>query len=368
MSRFPREPDTEAFVAIVPGHRRDIAIEADLIEEIARVRGYESIPPALPATVMPAYRPDPHRGVDTVRDLLSGRGLSEVVTNGLIGQGDHGRLGLSTDDGETIRIGNPVAHDHAELRRSLLPGLLRVLATNEHQRRDDIAVFEVGTVHRLVAGGPVETAVLGILLAGDWLPAAWDQAGRAAEMADVVGLVEWLTERLGIGRLERSATEAWPGIEHPGRIAALRATASGLVIGRAGELDPRYLAAADVRAERVAFALLELDALADAAPSGIRLSAIARQPAVERDLAVVVDDERPAGEVEAVIREAGGSTLTEVALFDRYEGPPLAAGEVSLAYRLRLQADHTLTEDEVDGIVATVVAALGSRVGARLRS
>jgi phenylalanyl-tRNA synthetase beta chain len=187
-------------------------------------------------------------------------------------------------------------------------------------------------------------------------------------MADVIGLVEWLAARLGVGRLERLATEAWPGIEHPGRIAALRAVASGLVVGRAGELDPRYLAVADVRAERVAVALLELDALADSAQGGIRLSPIARQPAVERDLAIVVDDERPAGEVEAAIREAGGPSLTEVALFDRYEGPPLATGEVSLAYRLRLQADHTLTEDEVDGLVAAVVASLGSRLGARLRS
>ena len=244
---------------------------------------------------MPAYRPDPHRALDELRDLLSGRGLSEVVTHGLIGPLDHARLGFAADDRETIRIGNPVANDHAELRRSLLPGLLRVLAVNEHQRREDVAIFEVGSVHRSVEGTPVETPMVGILLAGDWLPGAWDQAGRAAEVADVVGLVEWLAARQGIGRLERLATEAWAGIEHPGRIVALRAVATGLVIGRAGELDPRFVGAADVRAARVAFALLELDALADATPASTRLIPIPRVPAVERDLAIVVGEKRAGG-------------------------------------------------------------------------
>jgi phenylalanyl-tRNA synthetase beta chain len=357
-----------AYVAVVPGHRRDIAIEADLVEEIARIRGYETIPSVRPATAIPAYRPDPHRALDRVRDLLSGRGLSEVVTHGLIGPVDHARLGFAAADQETIRIGNPVANDHAEMRRSLLPGLLRVVAVNEHQRREDVAIFEVGSVHRSVGGTPVETPMVGILLAGDWLPGAWDQTGRAAEMADVVGLVEWLAARLGIGRLERLATEAWAGIEHPGRVAALRAVAAGLVIGRAGELDPRFVGAADVRATRVAFALLELDAVADATPPNSRLVPIPRVPAVERDLAIVVGAQVPAGAVEATIHEAGGAMLADLTLFDRYRGAPLAAGEVSLAYRLRLQADHTLTDGEVDALVGSVVTALQARCGARLRA
>ena len=359
---------TEAFVALIPGHRRDVAIEADLVEEIARIRGYETIPSVRPSTVMPAFRPDPHRLPDAVRDLLSGQGLSEVVAHGLIGPTDHARLGYAVDDPETIRIVNPVAHDHSELRRSLLPGLLRVLAANEHQRRGDVAVFEVGSVHRLVDQTPIETSVVGVLLAGDWLPGAWDQAGRPAEMADIIGLVEWLAARLGIGRLERLATEAWPGIEHPGRIAALRAVAADLVIGRAGELDPRFVMAADVRAARVSFALLELDAMADASPTRSRLAAIPRLPAVERDLAIIVAEDLPAGSVEGAIRELAGPTLADVTLFDRYRGSPLAAGEVSLAYRLRLQADHTLTDDEVDALVNSVVTGLRERCGARLRA
>ncbi|MET1231674.1 MAG: phenylalanine--tRNA ligase subunit beta [Candidatus Limnocylindrales bacterium] len=361
-------PSEQAFVAVIPGHRRDITIEADLVEEIARIRGYETIPSVRPSTLMPAYRPDPHQTLDGIRDLLSGRGLSEVVTHGLVAVADHERLGFARDDPETIRIVNPVAHDHSELRRSLLPGMLRALAANEHQRRGDVAIFEIGPVHRLLEGSPIETAMLGVLLAGDWLRASWDQAGREADMADVVGLVEWLATRLGIERLDRLATEAWPGIEHPGRIAALRAVDAGLVVGRAGELDPRYLAKADVGAGRVAFALLELDALADAAPASRLLAPIPRVPVVERDLALVVAEHVPAGTVEAVIREVAGVMLADVTLFDRYQGPPLASDEVSLAYRLRMQSDQTLTDEVVDALLAAVVAALRERCGARPRS
>jgi phenylalanyl-tRNA synthetase beta chain len=358
---------SEALVAIIPGHRRDLGIEADIVEEVARVRGYETISPALPSTRSPSYRPDPRRAIDRARDLLSGQGLSEVMTHGLVGAADHERLGFASDDPATIRIANPVAHDHAQLRRSLLPGLLTVLADNERQRRADVAIFEVGSVHHLADGVPIETVVLGILLAGDWIPGAWDRPARTAEVADVVGLVEWLAARLGVGRLERLASAPWDRVEHPGRVSAMRAVDADLVIGRAGELDPRYVTAAGVRAERVGFALLELDALADATPTARRLIPIPRVAAVERDIAVIVDDSTPAAVVESVVREAAGPLLVNVALFDRYHGAPLVAGEVSLAYRLRFQGERTLTDEAIEAIVSAVVTALRDRCGARLR-
>ena len=357
-----------ALVAIVPGHRRDIAIETDLIEEVARVRGYETIPGERPASSMPGYRPDPRRGLDDLRELLAGRGLDEVVTHALIGPEDHGRLGLAADDPATIRVANPVSLEHSQLRRSLLPGLLRVLIENEHQRRHDVALFEVGSIHRFRDGAPVESLVLGILLAGDWVPGAWDQAARGAEMADVVGLLAWLVDRAGAGRLVAETTASLPTVEHPGRTALLRLVSSGAEVGRAGELDPRLLAAVDARASRAAFATVDVAALLGAVPAVRRLVPLARVPAVERDLAVVVGDDVPAGAVEAVIRDAAGPMLRDVRLFDRYRGAPLGAEESSLAYRLRLQAGRTLTDAEIEAIVAGVVTALGERLGARLRS
>jgi phenylalanyl-tRNA synthetase beta chain len=187
-------------------------------------------------------------------------------------------------------------------------------------------------------------------------------------MADVVGLLAWLVDRAGAGRLVAETTASLPTVEHPGRTALLRLVSSGAEVGRAGELDPRFLAAVDARASRAAFATVDVAALLGAVPAVRRLAPLARVPAVERDLAVVVGDDVPAGAVESVIRDAAGPMLRDVRLFDRYRGAPLGAEESSLAYRLRLQAGRTLTEAEIEAIVAGVVAALGERLGARLRS
>ncbi|MET0773420.1 MAG: phenylalanine--tRNA ligase subunit beta, partial [Candidatus Limnocylindrales bacterium] len=135
------DPGPDALVAIVPPHRRDLAIEADVIEEVARVRGYETLPGSLPSTPMPGYRPDPRRLTDRLRGWLAGAGLTEVLTHGLIDPADHARLGIGPGDPATIVAGNPVTLDHSEMRRSLLPGLLHVLAGNQRLRRTDVAVF-----------------------------------------------------------------------------------------------------------------------------------------------------------------------------------------------------------------------------------
>ncbi|HET7676987.1 MAG TPA: phenylalanine--tRNA ligase subunit beta [Candidatus Limnocylindrales bacterium] len=363
------EPTGEApgtLVAVVPPHRRDIAIEADVAEEVARVRGYETLAGRLPATPMPAYRPDPRRRVDELRELLAAQGLSEVVNHALLAPDDHARLGIAADDAATIGVANPVSAAHTQLRRSLLPGLLHALAVNERQRRLDVTFFEVGSTHEWREGRPMERPALAILAAGDWLPGGWAQPPRPADALDLRGLVAWLARRLGLGEPVFAPLDARTGIEHPGRTAAV--LLGGGRLGRVGELHPRLLEAFDVRAQRVAHAELDLAALLAAVPARRRVSALDRQPAVERDLAVIVRRETRAGEVEAVIRHAAGELLRELRLFDRYEGAPLAEGEVSLAYRLRLRAaERTLTDDEVDALVAGVVAALAERLEARIR-
>jgi phenylalanyl-tRNA synthetase beta chain len=302
-----------------------------------------------------------------VRELLAGRGLAEVITHALIGPEDHGRLGIAADDPATVRAANPVSNDHSQLRRSLLPGLLRVLVQNEHQRRADVALFEVGQVHRFDGLDPVETSQLGILIAGDWVDGAWDQPARRAGISDAVGLCAALADRLGAGRLEPGAKEHWAGVEHPGRVAALHLSGDGLAVGAAGELDPRLLAAVGVHASSTVFATLDLAVLLAAIPAVRRSAPLPRVPAVERDIAVVVGAGVPVGAVEAAIRAAAGPVLREVRLFDRYRGAPLAETETSLAYRLRLQADQTLTEAQIEAIVGRVVAALSAAFGARLR-
>jgi phenylalanyl-tRNA synthetase beta chain len=312
--------------------------------------------------------------VDLVRDLLAGRGLTEVVTHALIGPDDHARLGLAPDDPATIRVANPISADHSQLRRSLLPGLAGVLTENERQRRPDAAVFEIGAVHQFVEGDPREESWLGLLLTGAWPPTAWDRPGAAADIGDAKGLVTWLADRLGLGAIAFGPVEPWAGIEHPGRVAAVIGAGkdgdpSTMVLGRVGELHPVYVEACGSRAERVAFAIVRVDPLGQAAERTVHVVPWPRVPAVERDLALIVPADQPAGAVEALIRAEAGDRLRAVHLFDRYAGPPLAAGEISLAYRLRLQApDQTLTDDDVERLLARVVSGLEERFGARRRA
>ena len=362
----------EALVALVPGHRRDLAIEADIIEEIARVRGYETVSAALPHTAMPAYRPDPQQILDQLRDMLSGAGLTEVVTHGLIGPQDHARLGYAVEDAHTIIAANPVTRDHSQLRRAMIPEHLRVLVDNERQRTPDIHIFEIGALHRWLDDEPVEHPALGFLLAGREQPVTHDRPPQTVDVAMAKGLLEQLTARLTWNRLVYEPVTPRDGVEHPGRTAgviALAPTGDSTVVGRVGELHPHLLEAYDVRAEHVVFAEIDLSAFARLVPERLRVGVLEHLPGVERDIAVVVPASTAAGLVEAVIREHGGSHLRAVSLFDQYRGAPLAEDEKSLAYRLRFESvDDALDEDAVQPAVERVVAVLSERLGARLRA
>jgi phenylalanyl-tRNA synthetase beta chain len=362
---------SEALVAVVPGHRRDLIIEADIAEEIARVRGYETLLGRLPDTEMPPYQADPRAFFDRLRETLAGSGLTEILTHGLISPDDHAHMGHA-DDPATIRATNPVTIDHSELRRSMVPGHLHVLVDNERQRHPTMHAFELGAVHEWVDGDAVEADLLAITLSGSELPVAHDRAGAAADVATVKGLLERLASRLLSCRLVYAEIGVREGVEHPGRTAAVVAVSEDgtrTVIGRVGELHPRLLGSYEVRAEHVVFAEIDLVAAAGIVPQRRRIGRTEHLPGVERDLAIVVATTCPAGDVEAIIRAHGGDRLRDVRLFDLYQGPPLADDEKSLAYRLRFESiDGAVAEAEMESSVEAVLGRLEHDLGARLRA
>jgi phenylalanyl-tRNA synthetase beta chain len=360
----------DALVAVVPVHRRDINIEADVAEEICRLYGYEQLTPTLPDTEPPAYRGDPRRLTDTLRELVAGRGLSEIVTNGLISPDDHRRLGYAADDAATISITNPVSVDHSQLRRSLLPGLVRVLAANERQRRDSVAIFELGPIHAHVEQVAWQADRLALLMCGPWPAVSWAAPAREADVADAKGIIEAVARRLGIDSLFYGPTDVQETVEHAGRTAAILASHEGqqVIVGRVGELDPRYLAAYDTRAERAVFGVLNIAALERCTRTAVSIGQLARLPVVERDLAVVVGRDVAQADVAQAIRGAAGPLLEEAWLFDRYQGPPLHQGEISLAYRLRYQPiDEAAAEGQLDESLNAIGRALREQLGARIR-
>ncbi|HEU5204689.1 MAG TPA: phenylalanine--tRNA ligase subunit beta [Candidatus Limnocylindrales bacterium] len=371
----------EALLAVVPTWRRDIHIEADVAEEVARVRGYETIEGILPHTPMPSFRPSPLELRDAARETLAGAGVSEVVTPALVAPGDSVRFG-PRDDGElagepeqrggggVVTVTNPLSSQHSVLRQSLVGSLLEVVGTNRRHGRHDVAVFEVGKGYGTADGGGTrEWWRLGIALAGSAVVPSWNQPARAFDLDDAKGLVELLARRLGYPSATYEPLHDDPNL-HPGRTARIRVTGEGgtLVAGRAGELHPALADELDLDGP-VIVAELAVAGLASGLRSPARGATPPRHPAVERDLAVVVAEDRPAADVAAAIRHHGGRLLTAVDLFDVYRGRPLDATEKSLAWRLHFQApDRTLTEDEVDTAIGEISAGLAADTGARIRS
>ena len=368
----------EVVVAVVPTWRRDLAIEADVAEEVARVRGYETTPAHLPDTLMPAYRPSPLKVREAIRETLAGAGLTEVVTHALVSPEDEARLQWPDDDGVTvadpaqgapITVTNPLSSQHSVLRRHLPGSLLNVLALNERQGREDVAVFEIGKGYGRVGESPREWTRLALLIAGNGEPPAWNRPARGYDLDDAKGIVELLCHRLGLPapRYEPD-TRGYP--LHPGRALVAEATSeSETLAGRVAELHPDAIEAWELRPQRVIVAELAIRGLDFAKPRSIHVDQVGRFPVVERDLAVIVGESRWQVEVDSSIRRHAGKLLRDGRLFDLYRGAPLAADEKSLAYRLVFGTnDRTLTEAEVDAAMAAIRGGLEADLGAHIRS
>ena len=367
----------DALVATVPSWRRDLVIEADLAEEIARVRGYELVPDILPHTPMPPYRPSPLRARDAVREVLVGAGLSEAVSFALVSPAmverfpvvqDPAVTGEGAAGGRPVTVTNPLSSQHSVMRQRLIGSLLEVVATNLRQGRPDVAIFEIGKGYGAKddGEGTHEWWRLGLVLTGPAEIPAWNRPARPYDLDDGKGIIDLVARSLGMPQPAYAPLTDDPTL-HPGRAA--RAVASDVLAGRVGELHPAMIDELGLRASQVIVAELAVAGLSGGQPAVPLGRTPSRHPVVERDLAVVVAEDRPAGEVEAVIRQHAGPLLASVELFDIYRGRPLPDDRRSLAFRLVFAAtDRTLTEDEVDRAIAGVTDGLARDVDGHLRA
>ena len=372
--------DAEAMLAVVPTWRRDLVIEADIAEEVARVNGYELTPSTLPDTPMPPYRADPLEVRDLVRETLAGAGLTEIVSHALVTPEDVERFppledaavpaGEGAAGGPPVTVTNPLSRDHSVLRQSLLGSLLGVLATNLRRGRADVAIFEVGRGYGRAADGAVEWSRLGVVRCGLSAPAHWADPPRDVDLDDIKGAIELLARRLDLAGARYEPLTNDPNL-HPGRSARVRVDrtdGSPGIVGRVGELHPGLIADLELRTERVVVAELAIAGLSSGRQPAIRATSPSRQPVVERDLAVVVPQATSAAIVADTIAATAGAQLVDVRLFDVYRGAPLGPDDKSLAWRLVFQAtDRTLQEAEVDAAIAAITTGLEG-LGGRIRS
>ncbi|MEA2423683.1 MAG: phenylalanyl-tRNA synthetase beta chain [Thermoleophilaceae bacterium] len=354
----------------------DVQREADVIEEIARVYGLDKVPTTMPARRQAVGRLTPQQKVVRgVEDELRDHGLSEVIAWSFTAPETLARLRLGALP--ALRMANPMSEDLSVMRPLLLPGLLDAAQHNAARGRTDIALFESAHVYR--PSGPLAGAVdpatspqgafptqerhhLGAVLTGRG-PRGWRTPAPPMDFFRAKGLVEAL---LGSAGIEWWAEPGERPFLHPGRSATVVAARDERKLGWIGELHPLVAREWDLESA-VAFEL-DLDLLAELAAGPPQFAPVSAFPPVIQDIAVVVADEIPAGDVEAAIAEGGGELLARLELFDVYRGEQVGTGNKSLAIRLEFQApDRTLTDDEVSGVRALIEDRIGE-LGGRLRA
>lgn len=380
----------EAVVVTPPSWRPDLTTPEDLVEEVARIHGYERIPSIVPSPPGGSGLTHAQRVRRTVADTLAGQGLSEIWGAPFVGADRYAALGLDVDAevARSVRLANPLSDEQPLMRTRLLATMVDALRRNVARGSRDVGIFELGLVvardgaqqqaptedvgvqpspevlAAIRAAVPPQPRHVAFLLAGDRERAGWWGAGRPADVSDVLELVRVLGEALAV---EVVTTADGVAPFHPGRCAAVT-LADGTPVGHVGELHPKVVAALGLPARTVG-GELDLDVLTAAAEATVQARTLVTFPLAQTDVALVVDEPVPAGAVESALRSGAGESLESVALFDVYRGDQVGAGRKSLAYRLTFRApDRTLTTEEVSGLRDAASAAAAEAVGAVQRT
>jgi len=345
---------------IPPSYRFDVTLPEDVIEEIARVYGYEAIPPAdalVPQVPQAATEQAIHR--ERVMTALADRGFQEVITYSFT---DPALERLFAAGGEPLALSNPISAELAVMRRSLWPGLMAVLVENARRQQPRVRVFELGTRFETHTGALEERLSLAGLAWGPALPEQWAAAARAVDFFDLKGDVEALLGLAG-PEVRWSFVAAAPDCLHPGRSA--RIERDGQAVGWIGELHPEICRNLEIKPAPILFELDYEMSFRAQIPVGKEIS---KYPAIRRDLAVVVDEGVTFDQIRESVTFAAAGLMRELHVFDVYRGPGIEPGRKSVALGLILQeSSRTLTDTDADAVVAAVVARLKNDRDASLR-
>lgn len=363
-------PERDVLSVTAPSFRVDVGRPEDLMEEVARLAGFDTIPVTFPALPAGARTEAPRIALRRrARTIMNGCGFSEVITYSFVHAESCNRLRLAPDDPgrRTVPVLNPLAEDQSIMRPSLLPGLLETLRFNLAQQTRRVKVFEIGKVYHGRAEGelPDEPEFVAGLWCGPRRPPAWDEKDVPCDFYDAKGAIESLADGLKLEdlRFERLAPDDAPMLR-PGHSA--RITASGRAIGRLGEVHPEVRKAYDLKQTAFVF---ELDlAAVEALVSAIRFRMqIPRFPAVSRDITLIVDGGLQAQAVQDAIAAMHVPHLERVQLVAVFTGDPIPAGKRSLSFRLTYRSpDQTLEDGEVNAVQQAVADRLLSELPASM--
>ncbi|HSL42991.1 MAG TPA: phenylalanine--tRNA ligase subunit beta [Anaerolineales bacterium] len=352
--------------ARTPPHRLDIGEGivgmADILEEVARSYGYDNIPETRMADALPPQIGNPaYEWEEHVRDILVNLGLQEIVSYRLTSPERESRL---VSYNEYVTLANSITPERRVLRRSILASLLE--AAEKNARAESIAVFELGPVFEPKKNDlPAEPAKLGLVMTGSRIATAWDvKDSPTYDFYDMKGRIELLLSGLRYKDVSYAPIDSISYL-HPGKAAEVKV--NGQTVGVFGELHPLIKEKYEVGDAPVIVAEFDLETLRAQDPT-YGIVPVSEFPPVYEDIAVIVDESVPAARVEALIRQTGGKTITNVRLFDVYRDEKIGSGKKSLAYSLTYQSDKTMTDAEAAAIRNKIVKRLEYEVGAKLRS
>ncbi len=361
--QFEVEAANGLLIIDVPTRRQDIKIEEDIVEEIARLFGYDEIPTTLPESGeqvggLTAYQ-EKRR---IVRNVMEGAGLFQAVTYSLTSAAASQKYALKAE--ETTKLLMPMSEERSTLRQSLIPHLVEAAAYNVARQIDSVALYEIGSVFlgQTAEGLPFEEEHLSLVLTGKWTDNAWQGEKKQVDFFVAKGIVEAVFAKLGLTERVSYVKASVDGL-HPGRTAHV--LLDGGVVGLIGQLHPAEQKQAGVKETYVAE--LDLLSILNASTEELVYTPVPRFPAMTRDIALELDRTTTAGEIAEIIKGAGTKLLKDVKVFDVYEGEKMAPGKKSVAFSLTyFDPERTLTDEEVVAAHNKVLKALEA-AGAEIR-
>lgn len=364
-----QSPDADTLLATAPSFRYDLNEPIDLIEEVARLTGYDHIPVTYPRAALSGNAENQSlKLAGIIRDLLVARGFFEVINYSFCAPEHIAGLRLAGDDARSapLPILNPLASSQSVMRTSIVPSLLLNLRENLNNKSSAIKLFELSRIFmpRGADQQPHEPRRLAGLMAGLQQGEGWNLQNAMVDFYDIKAAVESLLLRLHIHDTRFSQDGREPYL-HPHKM--LSVNAGGRCIGSLGEVHPDVLEHFDIKAPAYVFEL-DIDVLAKLWNDAVSFSPFSRQPAILRDIALIVDDTVPAEKFFSAVANFKNKLITDMTIFDSFRGGTIQPGKKSLAFRLKFQSnDRTLTDAEVNKIHDRLVAYLAQETGAELR-
>jgi len=362
--------ESECLTVVVPLFRPDLEREIDLIEEVARLNGYERIPVTMPDSRLDCQLPNRLQLMQRVlRDSLVNRGLSEVINYSFIAQAAIDKLDLAADDTrrQSIAILNPLTEEQAVMRTTLVPSMLETISRNLAYRSLDLQLFEMRPVFLPNSDGEglgTEPLHLVAALTGDRAPLGWVRQQEKVDFYDLKGLVELFFARLGLGGVSWEL-DAGESFLHPGKSA--RVCLDDQQLGVLGEMHPAVLQKFEI-SQPVYLLDLNLAGLVDSIALDKQFTPLSKFPDVFRDSAILVDEALTNSNVMAVIERSKARFAEDVVLFDVYAGKGIPTGKKSLAFRVRYRSiEKTFTDDEINQAHGRIIRALTKELGAEIR-